>query len=315
VSRPDTAAVQAAAEGVVARLGDPVRLPVRVYSADAKRPLAEALVAALAARGLDAELVPLSTEPDRDPSATTGARAMRLAAATGSLVILADPPQAPWLFEIVGRPDRGLQVAPDHLYCDWLLPYHSLIRVLSADYACVHAWRERLLDVLQGASDLCVQTGPHAELTLAPRTWIAEDGEVFTAPCEKSVEGTLVVDGAVYDSLPRPPIELHIVGGRVVDLHTLVANAPCQRMLHADLTRDANAAQVAELGLGINPAACARGHIMEAEMALGTCHVGFGHNLAYGGLSASITHVDVGLLRPTIKVDGRVICREGRYQL
>lgn len=299
----------------MARLGAPIRAPVQVLYAEPKRPLAEALLAELAVQRVQAELILLSDAPDTDTSSPTGAPAVRSAAACGSLVILAEPPQVPWLFETVGRPDRGLQVALDHLYCDWLLPYDSLIRTLSVDYACVHAWRERLLDLLQGTLHLCIQTGPNAELTLVPRAWIAEDGEICAAPNKESIHGTLVVDGAVYDRLPWPPIELHLVAGRVVDPDALKRDDACLRMLYTDLTRDENAAQMAEFGLGINPGACPRAHVMETEMGLGTCYVGFGHNLAYGGSSASMVHTDPGMLRPTSMVDGRMICHRGRYLL
>jgi leucyl aminopeptidase (aminopeptidase T) len=264
-------------------------------------------------RGVPVELCAMSRAPNSSADSPTGAPALRRAAERGGLVILADPPQAPWLFETVGRPDRGLRLPSERLYCDWLLPMPSLMRVLSADYGVVQAWRQRLMGTLAGAARLHVTTPGGTDLTLAPRRWLAEDGEVFTAPHEASGEGMLAIDGALYDKPPTKPILLRIAEGRVAKLDALARSNRRQRMLHADLTRDAGAAQVGELGLGINPEARPDGPIMEAEMALGTCHVGFGHNLPYGGRNVSETHLDVGLLRPTIRVDGQVICRDGQY--
>jgi hypothetical protein len=304
-----------ATRGLLARLGQPARGPVLILYGEAKHELATALHVSLTLQGAQAERHMLAGQPSRAFDSATGAPALHRAAAEGSLVILADPPQVPWLFDTVGRPDRGLLLPTEHLYCDWLMPYKSLLRILSADYGEVRAWRARLLEALRGATRLHIATPGGTDLTLAPRRWLAEDGEVFTAPHEASIEGTLAVDGALYDGPPARPTMLRVVEGRVANLKALGRGSVRQRMLHNDLARDAGAAQVAEFGLGINPAARPDAQIMEAEMALGACHVGFGHNLPYGGANASETHVDVGLLRPTLTIDGRAICREGTYVL
>lgn len=307
--------VSLAVRGILARLGPPVGGPARIVCSETKVALGEALATAFRAQGLFADLALLPRAPDGAAPSPLRGKDLQRAAQAGSLVILADPPQARWLFETVGRPDRGLYFPAERFYCDWLMPLDSLLRVLSADYGHVCAWRDRLLNALEGAERPHVSTRAGTELTLTPRGWLAVDGEVFTAPWEDSVQGLLALDGALYDDAPANPVLLRVAGGRVVDAATFDCADPRQRLLYDDLTRDAGAAQVAELGLGVSPAARPCAPIMEAEMALGTCHVGFGHNVPYGGLNSSATHVDVGLLQPTIRVDGRVICRAGVYRL
>ncbi len=313
MSGADGGLLAAAAQGILARLGRPAGGPAHILYAEGKRPLAEALLAALCGDGAAAEAIPLPEAPDADPSSPTGRAALQQAMVRGSLVILADPPQAPWLRAALGPPERYLLEPATRLYCDWLMPYGSLLRVLSADYGQVQAWRRRLLDALKGAARLRVRTATGTDLALAPRDWLSSDGEVFTAPHEASIQGAVAIDGALYDRPPSRPILLRIAQGRVANLEGLERADPYVGMLLGDLTRDGGAAQVAEFGLGVNPAARAEAHIMEAEMALGTCHVGFGRNLPYGGANASAIHVDVGLLRPTIVVDGRTLCRRGAY--
>ncbi len=304
-----------AAAGILARLGWPLPGPVTLYCTEGKRPLGEALLSALHARRWAATYVPLPSAPATGVGVATSREALQRAAAQGAVVILAEAPQALWLFATVGRPDRGVFLPSSRLYCDWLMPYESLLRILSADYAQLQARRQRLLDTLSGASLLRVCTLAGTELVLAPRSWLSEEGEVFTAPYEGSVYGTLAIDGALYDGPPARPIVLRVVDGHVVNAEALNRADPQQRLLYDDLTRDAAAAQVAEFGLGINPVARPDGPIMEAEMALGTCHLGLGHNRSYGGANCSSIHVDVGLLHPTIVAGEQVLCREGCYTL
>jgi leucyl aminopeptidase (aminopeptidase T) len=311
---PRQEALEAAAHGILARLGDPEGGHLRILCAYAKRPLAETLLQIAGARGVTADLDVLARDPDRSTDAPTGLAALQGSAARGMLVILAGVEQAPWLFETVGRPDRGIRLS-GRFYCDWLMDYDGLVRVLGARYATVNAWRVRLVDALDGSRRLRVQTQAGTDLLLEARGWQAEDGEVYTAPHEGSAQGVVLVDGAVYDGPVRSSFRLRVTAGRVVNPGALDLADRQQRLLNHDLTRDAGAALVAELGLGTNPAALAHAGIMEAEMALGTCHVGFGHNLPYGGENASATHTDVGLLRPTLTADGRTLCREGIYCL
>jgi len=63
---------------------------------------------------------------------------------------------------------------------------------------------------------------------------------------------------------------------------------------------------LAELGIGLNHAIKARGHVMLDEKAGGTAHVAIGNNLGhYGGTNESTIHVDCIFSEPTLEVDGR----------
>jgi len=53
---------------------------------------------------------------------------------------------------------------------------------------------------------------------------------------------------------------------------------------------------------------------MESERARGTSHFGFGANIEFGGQNESSYHVDFVIKKPTIEVDGTIICKDGEYQ-
>lgn len=259
-----------------------------------KAALAHAVARALQAKGYAAEVGVLDV-PDQAATAR-----LHAALAQGhGLGLLCDPPQAAWLFEALGRPDRGLRWPRGRFFCDWLLSLDGLLRTQAIDRAETARLRQRLLADLIGAAALRLTTPAGTDLILRPRHWIAEGySEVCTAPWESLAEGTVVVDGCAYFGPPRRPFALRLAAGRVINLDDLDRDDPQQSMAWNDLCRDAGAAVLCELGLGINPSARPDADLMEAEQARGGCHLGFGHNLPLGGANASATHVDFVLLAP-----------------
>ncbi|MHB1317803.1 MAG: M29 family metallopeptidase [Anaerolineae bacterium] len=299
---------------LLARLGSPVRAPVVIICSEGKERLGFGLMAALVTQGMAFDLLVLKQKPLHSDLARASALA-RSAADSGSLVLLIEPEHAAWLFATVGRPDTGLLVPDEHLYCDWLLGYPGLLRILQADYAALIAWRSVLLGALAGVHTVRLTSSAGTDLMFEVSPWQAMDGEVCAAVRPAEVSGTLAVDGFLYGGPPRQPFVLELRDGRIANLDSLDLSDPQQSMLYADLTRDADAGLVAELGLGHNPCARPDADIMEAEMARGTAHVGFGESRFLGGTTASATHVDVGLLQPTLAVDGRAICAAGIYRV
>ncbi len=298
-----------AARNIARQIGEPPARRALVVASPGKAPLAEAVRGVLDAHGLAAvRQAPGSAEDLR-----------RALAAGEGLVLLLEPPDAPLLFALLGRPDEAPEPpaeSPPHLFCDWLLPAEGVERTWGVDLEEVIAFRRWLLSRLEGAREIHVATPAGTDLRLAPRAWLSWPspvGEVYTAPLEDSVEGLVVVDGVAYGGPVARRFSLRIEGGRIVNLADLDRTDPQQRMAYDDLTRDPNASRVAELGIGINPGARVDADIMEAEQARGTCHVGFGRNVAYGGATESAFHGDFSLLIPTIVVDGRMLCREGEY--
>jgi hypothetical protein len=305
-----------AATNIAAKVGDPPAGSVLVVASPPKTHIAEAVADRLQ-RHIETHLLHL--ERNITAAQRWFPQALQDLASEGwGLVLLCSPIHAELLFRAVGRPDKGLRIDATYLFCDWLIRPQSLVRTYAIDMGELRSFREALLRRLEGATALRVTSAAGTDIRLTPRHWESTDGEVFTAPVETETEGRVVVDGCIYDELPKEPPTLVIHRGQVTTLDTLDTSQQ-QRWLYNDLTHDENSAIVAEFGLGINPGARWDADLMEAEQARGTCHVGFGHNLPFGGANRSTMHVDVVLQRPTITIEGNVgsgtvLCRDGIYQ-
>lgn len=299
-----------AAQNIASRLGEPPARTVHLLYSPAKEAVAEAVALELRRLGnaVQGECF-APDEPERLRQALVA-----YDAACGYVILVATP-LAPVLFEVVGRPDQGIRVPADYLFCDWFMHTPGLIRSYGVDQVEQEQFRGRLLAALDGSHVIRVTTEAGTDLTLHPRHWLHNWGEVYTGPLEDLTEGTLVIDGSLYYQQVAHPVRLEIRAGRVTNLQELDLSDPQQKMLYDDLTRDEHAPDVAELGIGVNLGARPYAPLMEAEEARGTCHIGFGRNMQFGGCHDGVWHGDVGVLAPTITVDGRVICRQGVYLL
>ncbi len=313
MSTPAPEALYRAAQNIAAQVGQPPAGKVLVVASPGKALLAGAVARGLELRGLVVQPLPLEPRPSDEA-------ASHLAEGWG-VVLLAEPAAAQVVFSLLGRADRGTTPhapLPAHLFWDGLLSPEGVVRTWAIDLDETARFRQRLVNRLAGVGEIRVTTAAGTDLRLRPRDWLGYPnpcGEAYTAPLEESVEGTVIADGVAYSGPLLRPLVMRLCDGRIANLGDLDATDPQQRMALGDLTRDADACHVAELGIGINPGAWAKADIMEAEQARGTCHVGFGRNLAYGGAIESATHVDYTLLGPTILADGRPICRDGEYAL
>ena len=181
-----------------------------------------------------------------------------------------------------------------------ILPAGSLQRIFSrgAENA---ALRDRLTSLLRPDRPCRITTAAGTNLTFTARTWISLNFEVCTAPVERSVNGVIVVDGAVFFRRVSHPLTFAIRDGM---LHDITADTPEGLVLAAEYRRLTAVAmsspvnrQLAEIGVGCCPGAAISDCFMEAEAAADTCHFCFGGNVFYGGANASGFHGASVLIR------------------
>jgi leucyl aminopeptidase (aminopeptidase T) len=77
------------------------------------------------------------------------------------------------------------------------------------------------------------------------------------------------------------------------------------------LSADSKARYAAEFGIGTNEKAKIIYNILQDEKVIGTCHIAFGTNINFHGRNKSKVHIDLMLLKPTIKIDGKIIMKNG----
>jgi len=144
-------------------------------------------------------------------------------------------------------------------------------------------------------------------------------GETYIAPIEGSAEGSVVVNGSIPGLVLEPQTEmvLYFEWGRLVRIEP--PDGPAARWLHktqiarAQAVGDLNWSNLAEIGVGLNPAvANLTGNMLFDEKARGTAHVAIGSNTFMGGIVDASIHCDMVTRAPTIRIDGKLVVERGR---
>jgi aminopeptidase len=176
---------------------------------------------------------------------------------------------------------------------------------------------------LSGVSELrVVADGTDLTLGVGGRTWVPAqgkenfpDGEVFTAPLETTVEGTISFTyPAVFQGREVQAVTLRFEGGEVVEAHAERG----QEFLDEMVGLDDGARRAGEFAFGLNDGVTTfTRNILFDEKIGGTVHLALG--AAYpetGGLNRSGLHWDMICdLRGGSEVyaDGEVVYRDGRF--
>lgn len=134
--------------------------------------------------------------------------------------------------------------------------------------------------------------------------------ESSIAPVEDTAEGSMVVNSIAGMGVLETEVRVTFRNGRIVD----IAGGEEADRLKAELegARDDNVYRVAELGVGLNPAARARGFILEDEAVLGSVHVAVGSNFTFGGAIRASRHIDLIHFNATLQLDDEPVLRDGK---
>lgn len=136
-------------------------------------------------------------------------------------------------------------------------------------------------------------------------------GEVYIAPVEESVNGIFVVDASI-GSIVKKPIKITVRNGYAIKFE----GGKQAEELHKRLKKLKSKAafHIGELGIGTNDKAKICGNTLEDEKVLGTAHIALGDNTSFpGGIMSAPCHIDGVFTKPTIKVDGKEIMKNGKF--
>jgi aminopeptidase len=127
-------------------------------------------------------------------------------------------------------------------------------------------------------------------------------GEVFVAP--NSSEGVYVVDGSMGGmGILESPLTITIKNGQATDITGDRADELRNMLDRAGpLARN-----LAELGIGTNPAARLIGNVLEDEKVAGTIHIALGDNSTFGGSVTAGIHLDGIITGPVVFIDGEYL--------
>ena len=199
---------------------------------------------------------------------------------------------------------------------------------MTADFGAIREGAEKLAAVWRGTREVRVtsRAGTDLRATVAgrePVAWLTgicrnpgevsalPGGEVSLPPIEGTAEGFVVWEGVASDlGRLETPIRIEVRRGRAV----AIEGGPEAERLRSIVANIAEADNIAEIGIGLNPAGRIGAEITEAKKALGTAHVALGDSAnEYGGLVECDVHLDGLVMAPTIEFDGRPIVVDGRH--
>jgi leucyl aminopeptidase (aminopeptidase T) len=139
-------------------------------------------------------------------------------------------------------------------------------------------------------------------------------GEMWCAPVEGSMNGTIVVDGSIGDlGQVAEPLTIRVKDGFVVEVNS--KDKALVKRVKELIGVDREASLAGEFGIGLNPGARLTGNLLEDEKAARTLHIAFGNNRDMpGGQNNSITHRDFLFKAPSIITDtGKVLMKDGEF--
>ncbi len=201
-----------------------------------------------------------------------------------------------------------------------------MIRTLGADYHKIAERTYKLTEILDQGSQVHVTTAAGTDIiipiqginAISSTGLVTEkgkfgnlpSGESYLMPAEGKSNGVFVVDGsfAGIGKIGTTPIRVTVENGYAVKIEGGEEAGNLDEMLKP-LGHDAY--NLAELGIGTNDQAIVTGMILEDEKVMGTAHIALGNNMSMGGTCNVGIHVDGVFFKPTIKVDDRIILREG----
>lgn len=187
-----------------------------------------------------------------------------------------------------------------------------------------------MLDYFQSASRIDIKTALGTDLHLSIRgrragffNGCCRDGrglssasvEAYVSIVENNTEGTFLLDGSMgYIGAVESPVKIRLRGGRITEIE----NNPSGRKLKKYIGRfqDPRMLIASEFGIGLNTYAHCRGCCyIEDESAYGTFHIGFGRNIALGGIQDAVGHFDLVAHNADIYVDNQMVMEQGRIMI
>ena len=202
---------------------------------------------------------------------------------------------------------------------------------IEADFLEAKGFVEKVGGWLREAKEARIQTAAGTDLYLdfrgRPEKIVIHNGnchhpgqssgiilEAAISPKVGSAQGVIVCDASI--SLFRPgivkePVRATVRDGRIVEIDGGADARKLSETLEA--MSDPMVYNVAELGVGCNPKAKVTGVKTQDKGVYGTCHIGVGSNITWGGTIKAATHFDLLMYAPKIVLDGKILLENYRF--
>lgn len=208
--------------------------------------------------------------------------------------------------------------------------FYSMLNLIDVDYKVMNRVGNRIKAILDNGKCIHVTTRAGTDL------WIDINGmnsinnsgiyyekgtggnmpagEVYIAPNDSKVEGTVVIDGSMKTPSKTyfmvNPVKLVVEKGKVTE----IKGGPGAKELQNSLNEVMKLAKhperimkIGEFGIGTNPKSRLLGPTLINEKTRNTAHIAIGSNHWFGGSNKTIIHLDQVFKDPVIKVDGKTL--------
>jgi len=195
-------------------------------------------------------------------------------------------------------------------------------RLVNIDFTEMDAFTKKIIILMQDGEKIIIENtlGTHLEFSVKGRKWENDNGdltskgkhgnlpagETYTCPIEESFTGKMMIS-LIDDELGSGEMEFKhgkLIRWKGKGIEKIMKN----------IGNDETGYLVGEFGIGTNKKAKICPNMLEAEKAFGTIHVAIGDS--YGlGANASKHHYDALVEKVTIIVNGKTICKNGKYQI
>ncbi len=202
---------------------------------------------------------------------------------------------------------------------------------MATDYTKIHEECEKIVKVINPANEVIITSpdGTNPRFSLEGRYGNIDDGilkekgafgnlpagEVYTVPLEGTTNGSLVVKKRWFANLTEN-MTFVFKEGKVIEI---IGGGKVGDKFREMLTFEKNEEpyisrrNCAELGIGTNPNARRPDNVLESEKIRGTVHIAIGDSSHMGGKVTSDLHQDFVVPKPTMKFDGEVVMKEGKF--
>ncbi len=201
-----------------------------------------------------------------------------------------------------------------------------MARSLDADYQKIAKITKYITALLSKAKRAVVKTDKSAELVLdlSGRMGYIDTGiikrrrdfsnlpggEAYIAPNEQRSNGTIVIDGSFAPiGTLKKKVTVTVENGQIV---RLTGNRKLKQIFEKHGKKEKT---LCEFGIGTNYKAKITGNVLEDEKVLGSIHVAFGNNLAFGGKNRARIHLDGVVKKPSVWIDEKLVIRKGKFLL
>ena len=204
---------------------------------------------------------------------------------------------------------RGIRIASLPNFTENMIP------ALDINYKRLEIISKKISDILRKGKNIHVTTPYGTDLRFRIGKFVFSEtpkdgffnmplGEVGAAPSR--MNGVLVFN--TYQDMIKKPTRMVIKNNRIVDFE----KSKNGNIIKKILSVDKNSRRAAEFAIGTNEKAKLVYNILEDEKILGTCHIAFGTNISFRGRFKSKVHIDLMIFKPTIKVNGKAIMKDGK---